>query len=352
MQALGHHFDFYIITSDRDLGDMVPYTGIVTDQWIKRDGLVRVWYSSPGTLTISKIRRLVKDLGPDTIYFNSMFSRPFTIWPIRALRSSGYRGRQILAPRGMLQAGAMQRKALKKQLFLRLFRIFGWQTGVQFHATDQQESDDIRFYFPGSQVTIAENIPNIAPDQWTPALKVAGELRCVFISRIHPKKNLHYLLEILAQSSLPGKVWLDVYGEADHKEYTLTCKELAAKAPANIDIQFKGPLPNEQVFTTLRQYHIFALPTLGENFGHAIFEALSTGKPVLISDKTPWRELSSKMAGWDLALDNKKAYEQALIQVLQMDQAVYNEWSKGASDYAGQFVSTFDYLSKYTALFK
>ena len=35
---LGSEFEFYIITSDRDLGDSLPYENIVTDQWqIKKD---------------------------------------------------------------------------------------------------------------------------------------------------------------------------------------------------------------------------------------------------------------------------------------------------------------------------
>ena len=38
---------------------------------------------------------------------------------------------------------------------------------------------------------------------------------------------------------------------------------------------------------------VFLLPTGGENFGHAIFEALSCGVPVLISDQTPWRGLEA-----------------------------------------------------------
>ena len=44
------------------------------------------------------------------------------------------------------------------------------------------------------------------------------------------------------------------------------------------------------------------LPTAGENFGHAIQEALAAGCPVLISDRTRWRDLAPKGVGWDLPL--------------------------------------------------
>jgi glycosyltransferase involved in cell wall biosynthesis len=52
----------------------------------------------------------------------------------------------------------------------------------------------------------------------------------------------------------------------------------------------------------LAGYDLFLLPTRGENFGHAIFDALEVGLPVLISDQTPWRDLERIGAGWSLPL--------------------------------------------------
>ena len=55
----------------------------------------------------------------------------------------------------------------------------------------------------------------------------------------------------------------------------------------------------------------FFFPTLGENYGHVIYEALDSGCPVLISDQTPWRGLSEVGAGWDLPLDKPDLFRQA-----------------------------------------
>ncbi len=55
-------------------------------------------------------------------------------------------------------------------------------------------------------------------------------------------------------------------------------------------------------------YDRFFLAPFSENFGHAINEALSAGVPVVISDKTPWRNLQEKGMGWDLPLDNRRAF--------------------------------------------
>jgi glycosyltransferase involved in cell wall biosynthesis len=50
------------------------------------------------------------------------------------------------------------------------------------------------------------------------------------------------------------------------------------------------------------------LPSLGENFGHVIVEALSAGCPILISDRTPWRGLAERGVGWDLPLEDPAGF--------------------------------------------
>jgi hypothetical protein len=99
-----------------------------------------------------------------------------------------FAGRIILAPRGMLHKGALKRKYFKKYIFLRLFRFIGWHKRLLFHATDNQESQDIRHFFTKeAKIVVAENIPSTSQDQWKPKQKEAGELSCVFVYRIHPK---------------------------------------------------------------------------------------------------------------------------------------------------------------------
>ena len=73
--------------------------------------------------------------------------------------------------------------------------------------------------------------------------------------------------------------------------------ELSSCWGTNIRVEFKGPIPYTQVFGTLQQYHLFVLPTLGENYGHVIYEALSAGEPVPISDQTPWRKSGKRKSG-------------------------------------------------------
>ena len=349
--ALNNRYQFYILTSDRDLGDNQSYTGIVTDQWVKGNNNATIWYSSPGLLNRENFLNLIKEVNPQIVYFNSMFSQQYTIMPVRALMQSRFAGKMILSPRGMLQAGAMQRKTLKKTLFLKLFKWLGWNKRITFHATDEQEKLDILSFFPGQAVVVADNIPGVNKLAWKNRQKNQGELRTVFISRVHPKKNLHFMLEVLKTINSKGNFILDIYGEEDDSQYTAKCKSLASQLPEFIQVNFNGALPHNRVFDVLSEYHLFLLPTLGENFGHAIYEAMSSGCPVLISNKTPWQNLDKHFAGFDLPLEDSSKYQSVLERFMSMSQHEFDQWSAGSRKYADSFLQQADFERKYQVLF-
>jgi glycosyltransferase involved in cell wall biosynthesis len=99
-------------------------------------------------------------------------------------------------------------------------------------------------------------------------------------------------------------------------------------------VHYEGPVKNEEVCSLIQLHHLFVLPTFGENFGHAIFEALAAGRPVLISDQTPWRRLEQQRAGWDLPLDDPQAFINVIQNVAQMNSSDFERWSRGAWEYA------------------
>lgn len=353
VSMLSSKYRFYIFTSDRDWGEDSPYPGIEVNKWITHHNGVQIFYASPDYLKIRNLATALNTVQPDIVYFNSMFSQHFTLMPLWMLKQTRYGGRVALAPRGMLQAGAMMQKNLKKRVFLHLFKLSGWPGKIVFHATDEQERTDILKFFPSAKkVAVAENIPNVDNCTAIKRTKVAGELRMVFLSRVHPKKNLHFLLDILRSGTYSGKIWLEIYGLAEDKAYLTLCKRLTAAMPENIQVAFHGPLHHTAVFETMRSSHLFALPTLGENFGHAIFESLSSGTPVLISDQTPWKHLEANKAGWDISLKEPAQYQSVINYLLQMDDPTYTQLTYGAKTYSENFLSNFDFIGKYTVLFQ
>jgi len=280
-----------------------------------------------------------------------MFSPVFSLLPLWILRSLRFKGRIILAPRGMLNTSAVSRKKWKKQIFLSLFSLSRISKKIIFHATDKQEQADIQKYFRNkAQVFLIENIPNIN-ELWNVRNKQPGQLNCVFISRIHPIKNLLYAINVV--KSITGcSVVFDIYGTVEDEKYFQKCREAVSQANAHIHINFKGPVANSNVFSVLENYHVFFLPTQGENFGHVIFEALTSGCVLLISDRTPWKELQERNAGWALPLTDNRSFADKLRQLCSMNEEVFNEKSKAAFQYALEFLSSMNLKNRYSSLFQ
>lgn len=348
--AMKDQYDIHIITSDRDQGDIEPYSGIQADKWTERGG-IKVYYSSPGSIKSGNLQQLIAALGPDHIYLNSMFSYSFTILPLLLKWRGRMAGNVVLAPRGMLLEGAMKFKPVKKKLFLALLKGTGIVKKLRFQATDEQEKKDILRYFPSAgKVAVVANFPRMEAVQWLPAIKKPGELNCVFISRMAPKKNLLFLLEALKEIRMQMRLQIRLYGEIEDAGYWKKCQDVIERLPADRVVSWEGPIPNDKVITILQQNHIFVLPTLGENFGHAIFESLLAGRPVLISDKTPWLKLEEQQLGYDLPLD-PLVFAGAIEKLAAMDQVEYNQWSKNAFEYAKRIRQTDQLKARYRELF-
>jgi glycosyltransferase involved in cell wall biosynthesis len=344
-------YDIYIFTSDRDLDDKQSYAQIEGNQWIERGG-VQVFYASPGSLNWESILVHIQQVKPDYLYLNSMYSRYFTIYPLVMKRMGIIKGQVVLAPRGMLQQGAIQFKPSKKKIFLTALNLLRVPKYVHAHATDEQEKEDIYRHLPHIKTVVV--VPNFSLSvQPSPVYikKSMRKLRVVFISRVAPKKNILFFLSLLTQLPTHIELIFTIRGGIEDKGYWENCAEAIKQLPQNISVQYDGPVDNSEVVGVIQQHHLFVLPTLGENFGHAIFEALSAGRPVLISDQTPWRNLQQSHAGWDLPLSNPAAFVQILQQVADMDDETFQQWSAGAGRYAKDFAESSNLKEKYKKLF-
>ena len=100
--------------------------------------------------------------------------------------------------------------------------------------------------------------------------------------------------------------------------YWQECRDLIATLPPNVHVQYRGAVPYPKVQDVLSAYDLFVLLTLGENFGHAISDALVAGCPVLISDRTPWRNLERLNVGWDLSLEQPVLLQETLQRCIDM----------------------------------
>ncbi|MEM7036285.1 MAG: glycosyltransferase [Bacteroidota bacterium] len=350
VEALGGDFHFSIFTSNTDYGEKEGYADIETDTWVELSPHCRVWYSSREKRSYRHIRTLIRDTEYDMLYLNSMFSLKFTLFPLWNSRSQKPEVPVILAPRGMLHPGALGLKSRKKKLFLWLLRMIGVQKHVTFQATDPAEIEHIRGVF-GEKAEIVEvpNLPRMDALAFQPAEKKSGALRMVFLSRISAKKGVLLLLEALEKQT--AHIELDLYGPDEEAGYWAACEAIIARLPKNVTVRKLAPVPPSETLSLLQGYHLFAMPTKGENFGHAIFEALSAGIPVLISDQTPWRGLAEKGVGADLVLDGPGGFAEVIAAYAEMNAEEWRQNAEASWAYARDFREGHEGRSKSAKMF-
>ncbi|WP_224994871.1 glycosyltransferase family 4 protein [Cesiribacter sp. SM1] len=321
---------FYIITRNIDYQSTVPYNSVISDAWNQVEPNVSVYYCSQQHLGKRTFKRLFDEQEWDIIYINGIYSWFFSLLPLWLLR--GTNSRIVVAPRGMLAAGALGVKSLKKNVFLWLARKNGFFRDAVFHATHAGEADEIKRHLnQEASIVVAPNLAAQAKElNWQPRVKQKGVLRMVSIARISPEKNTKYGLEILKSLASDLQVEYHLYGPINDQQYWQECQEVISKLPPHASVEYKGSLANDHVASTLKDYHVLCLPSRGENFGHVILEALTAAIPVLISDRTPWRGLIQKQAGWDLPLETPEQFSFVIEQLAQMEQTEYDSWSRAA----------------------
>lgn len=310
-QQLADDVDFRVITRDRDFLAEAPYPDLVPGAWARVEG-TPVRYLGPGELTLGGLERAVREARPEVVYLNSCFSPAFTLRPL-VLRRLGRLPRVpvVVAPRGELSEGALSLKRGKKVAFLRAARAAGLYRGVLWQASSELEAAEVRRWFgAGARVAVAGDLRERPPAPRPPAPKRPGELRAAFLSRITAKKNLAGALEML--SGVRGEVRFTIYGPAEDAAYWEECRARIAALPPNVRVEVAGPLRPDQVPDALAAHHLLLFPTLGENFGHVVLEALVAGVPVLTSDRTPWGAIRDAGAGWTLPLERPEGFREVL----------------------------------------
>ena len=150
--------------------------------------------------------------------------------------------------------------------------------------------------------------------------------RFAFVSRLSRKKNLSFAIERLA--AIGGKATLSVFGPIEDVRYWDECRERAA----NLDVKLahRGAVPPDEVPGVFADHDFFVFPTLGENFGHVIVEALLAGCPVVLSDRTPWNAIEARGAGWTVPLEDHGAWEDVLRTCIAMDSTRHEAMSRAA----------------------
>lgn len=334
VRELSTHFDCYVVCKPHELNEQDQLKGIEANTWINWNDKARVYYWNYTWGERKKIKQIIHEVSPQFIFINGLYSLYFNLLPVYyAIKHTG--SKVIWSARGMLHSGALQQKAFKKKIFLFLLKQTTFSHKVIWHATDQQEVTYIQHIFGHSvDVKVASNFPNLLPELPVKE-KFTGELVLGTISLISPMKNHKAVLKALAscQSSIR---WL-IYGPVKDAAYWKECEMLICQLPSNIRVEYCGEVLPTHIADALNTIHVFIMPSQSENFGHALAEALSAGKPIITTTTTPFANIEAANAGRALNLEGlEQAITLAINDFAAMNHETYSTYCRNAASYIRQ----------------
>lgn len=215
--------------------------------------------------------------GADVVHVHTVFT-----WPV-ALAPLVCRARRI--PYVVRPAGTLDRACLalgprrQKQLAVSAYVRGNLERAAAVQATSDHEAAELRHLAPGARVELLEVGVDL-PAAMVPDRGEAGR-RVGFLGRIHEKKQLDVLLRAMAV--LPPTVELAVAGSGE-RAYVASLARLADALGVGDRVTWLGHLGPNEKRAFLDRVDVVACPSIDENFGIVVAEAMARGRPVVVTD--------------------------------------------------------------------
>ena len=200
----------------------------------------------------------------------------------------------VCFPHGMLDPwsvyGQGLRKGIKKRLywFLREREVFEHAAALFFTMERERLRSCQTFRLPMQShivapygIQVAEPSLDSRNDYADPSLN--GDF-ALFLGRVHPKKNVGFLIEAWAEASPPANWRLIIAGPGE-RAYLKHLHSVVKRLGLDGRVVFRGLVTGRAKALLFRRAKWFLLPSQQENFGIAVLEALSLRCPVAISDQ-------------------------------------------------------------------
>ena len=347
VMSIKDQFDISIISNNHEIGDDKPLPGIA--QGWNTFPFGKAWYVPKRQHTFQNITMLIESVQPDVIYQNSFFSYN-DLLPVLAYKKRHRQVKVIVAPRGEFYPERFRCGRLKKALYCKMLKTSGLLNDIYFQGTGQEECDqEARLLgIPAERLLNIQNLSVVSGVGEEMVEKVPGRLKLVYIARVHPTKNTLNAIRWLAQ--LDGQVTYDIYGPIEDQRYWQECCEAIESLPQNIRVNYMGMADHDKVGEIICGYHAYYMPTFGENYGHSIVESMLVGRPVVISDQTPWSDVDGT-GGYSCPVGEAERFVSALNKLCSMDQPDYSALCAGAKRYIAEKLNTGQIIKDYIKAF-
>jgi glycosyltransferase involved in cell wall biosynthesis len=221
---------------------------------------------------------------PDVVHIHGTFSHLVTA-AARVARERGIP--YVVRPAGSLNALCLEQGAQRlKSAFIRLLLKKDLEHSAFVQSMSASEERELAGFVPPGRLHTVPHGVDPAPSQSESIFEQFPQLRgkrfILFLSRLHPKKRCGLLVEALARlaPAHPDLMLLIAGSEAGDGP---AIAQLASSAGLTDRIVHSGFLEGAGKASAFQAAAVFALPSIDENFGVAVVEAMAHGTPVLVT---------------------------------------------------------------------
>ncbi len=267
---------------------------VLENQPVDLDG-VKIWYFRclwTPVCWLPQMATMLKRAMPefDAVHLHSVF-----LWPMaKAAEMARRQGvPYVLSPRGMLVPELIHsRSSWRKRLWIRWIERRNLRAARAIHLTSATETADLQRC--GLNLAPLVEIPN-GVDYPDSVERRPGNGELLFLGRLSWKKNLSALVGALA---LVPEARLTLAGP-DDEGIAPALLEQAKEAGCGERLCWIGAVDDPRKAELFARSCGLVLPSINENFGNVVVEAMAHGLPVIVTPGVGAREVvEASGAGW------------------------------------------------------
>lgn len=224
----------------------------------------------------------------------------------------------VISTHGMLDPWSYNHKNFRKKVALSVYQNKIIENSWALIANSELEENNLRNLYPSKKVFVIDNGVKPAANN-TSQQESLRENIVLFMSRLHPIKNIPGLLEawaLLKRKQAVSANWKLIIAGPDENNYAKKLVSQVEQLGLFGSVEFVGNVLDKDKNKLFGSASIFILPSYSENFGLVVVEALMHQLPVIASKGTPWDCLESSGCGWHVetsATAIAEALEKAIL---------------------------------------
>lgn len=252
--------------------------------------------------TIKRIRQLIKNIEPDIVYCHSTWAGVFVRIPLLFCRRRYY---VIYNAHGW--SFCREDSRVKKYLYAIIEKVLSWKTDIIINVSQNEYQNAIAYGISkGKMCVLYSGVKNKMINCYSNNVFDNNQLNVLFVGRFDKQKGIDILLPIFRKVNRTD-LHLYIAGGSVLDDCNLN------KEYGSDNITFLGWIDHDIVGKYYSACDVVIMPSRWEAFGLVAIEAMSYGKPVIVSNRGALPELVEEgKTGFIFDLNDENSLESVL----------------------------------------